>query len=157
MPRPKRTAAQEATYHENEKRRKAEKWQCTDCEKPGCSGGFVSQSVWRDHRNWTEAQAQRKKNREGVDDLLAGYPRPRELDPVVDMANNDNDSEPEHDRMEALPTDSDDDIFDALHQPPNGDQSDEDPEVYGPQEHRSPAQRTHICMHTHVHTLTPAL
>ena len=117
MPRSKRTAAQRLNYEESEKRRQGVKWEC-HCEVPECGGGLVSQSLWRKHRAYTEARAQERKDREGVDDLLAGYPPFHDLDHGVDMAINSDDSEPEHERKEAVPTDSDDEFFDGLGLPP---------------------------------------
>ena len=136
MPREKRSAAELNEYRDAEKRRQSQKWEC-HCEKPGCPGGLVSQSTWRTHRAWTEARAQEKKNREGVEDLFAGYPPFHELEPGVDMAVDDV-SEPDHERKEPPLIDSDDDIFGDQWPPAPGladddlDPPDPNAPVYGP-------------------------
>jgi hypothetical protein len=170
MPREKRSAAELNEYRNAEKRRQSEKWEC-HCEKPGCPGGLVSQSTWRTHRAWTEARAQEKKNREGVEDLFAGYPPFHELEPGVDMAVDDV-SEPDHERKEPPLIDSDDDIF-GDQWPPAPDLADDDLDppdpnapVYGPHPqprhtHTPPnttctqatkqKKKLHRATHTHTH------
>jgi len=136
--RPKGPAPVAAGYRERENVRRKQKVVC-NCAKPSCSG-YVSQTTFREHAQWTAARAAEAEERKGVGDLFQGYPAPLHAHgPGLDVQLGLSDGE------DAADVDIASDLDDSDVNDREESGVDEDDVAYGPQRIRcsAPQHNTH--------------